>query len=47
MAVLKKDVESSPDDYQWERAKRFNVSQRGMCSALKRLGMSYKKNLKL
>jgi transposase len=46
MEALKKDIESSPDDYQWERAKRFNVSQRGMCSALKRLGISHKKNTK-
>jgi len=46
MDALKKDIESSPDDYQWERAKRFNVSQSGIHSALKRLKVSHKKNLK-
>jgi len=46
MDVLKKEVESSPDDYQWERAKKFNVSQSGICVALNRLGISYKKNTK-
>ncbi len=45
MEALKKDVEQHPDDYQWERAKRFNVSQSTMGLALKRLGIS-NKNLK-
>ncbi|WP_198243707.1 IS630 transposase-related protein [methane-oxidizing endosymbiont of Gigantopelta aegis] len=44
MEALKKDVERYPDDYQWERAKRFNVSQRAIGYALKRLGFSNKKN---
>ena len=46
MEALKKDVEQHPDDYQWERAKRFNVSQSTIGSALKRLGISNKKNSK-
>jgi len=46
MDALKKDVELHPDDYQWERAKRFNVGQSTMGRALKRLGFSNKKNTK-
>ena len=44
MLALAKDVEARPDDYQWERAKRLGVSDRAIGYALKRLGMSYKKN---
>ena len=44
MDALKADIEQSPDDYQWERAKRFKVGQSSMHYALKRLGVSYKKN---
>jgi len=43
--ALKKEVEDHPDDYQYERAARFNVSQRGIGEALKRLKISLKKNL--
>ena len=43
MEALAKDVELYPDDYQYERAARFNVSQRGIGDALKRLKISYKK----
>lgn len=46
MDALKKDVELHPDNYQWERAKRFNVCQSTMGWALKRLGFSNKKNAK-
>ena len=46
MEALKKDVEQHPDDYQWERAKPFNVSQSTIGLALKRLGISNKKNPK-
>jgi transposase len=42
--ALKKDVEQYPDAYQYERAKRFGVSQKGISVALKRLGVTYKKN---
>ncbi len=43
MDRLAKDVQRAPDDYQWERAKRLNVSQRTIGYGLKRLGMTYKK----
>ena len=45
MEKLKKDVELYPDAYQYERAERFGVSQRGIALALKRLGISYKKKV--
>ena len=44
MEKLKKDVEEQPDDYQWERARRFGVSPNGILYALRRLAMSHKKN---
>lgn len=43
MEALAKDVELYPDAYQYERAARFNVSQRGIGNALKRLKISNKK----
>ena len=46
MTALKKDVETYPDAYQYERAQRLGVSQNGICLALKRLGVTYKKNPK-
>ena len=46
MAALAKDVKENPDLYQYERAKKFNVSQNCICKGLKRLGVSYKKNVK-
>ena len=46
MKKLKKDVEQNPESYQYERARKFKVSQRGIGYALKRLGVSYKKNAK-
>ncbi len=46
MDALKKDVEDYPDAYQYERAKRLNVPQRTVGYALKRLGVTYKKNAK-
>lgn len=46
MESLKKDVEENPDKYQYERADKFGVSQRGIGYALKRLCVSYKKNTK-
>ena len=45
MEALKKDVELHPDSYQYERAKRFNVSKTGIRTALIRLKISYKKNM--
>jgi len=44
MDALKKDVSTYPDRYQWERAQQFGVTPAAICLALKRLGMSYKKN---
>jgi len=44
MEALKKDIETYPDAYQYERAKRLNVSRMGVAHALKRLGVTYKKN---
>ena len=44
MEALKRDVERYPDAYQFERAKRLGVSRQGIWYALKRLGVSYKKN---
>ena len=44
MEALAKDVESAPDDFQWERAKRLGVAERTIGYGLKRLGISHKKN---
>lgn len=44
MEALKRDVESYPDAYNHERGKRFNVTEGAIRKALKRLGISYKKN---
>ncbi len=44
MQALRKDVEQNPDHYQYERAKKFGVSQSAIFYALQRLKMSYKKN---
>jgi transposase len=44
MAALFKDVEENPDDYQYERAKKFGVCQSTVFYALKRLAVSNKKN---
>ena len=42
--ALKQDVKDYPDAYQYERAQRLGVSQTGIGYALKRLGISRKKN---
>lgn len=42
--LLAKDIEKYPDAYHSERAERFNVDASAICLALKRLGVSYKKN---
>lgn len=44
--ALRKDVELYPDDFQWERAARFNCTQRGIGLALKRLNITQKKDSK-
>ena len=46
MALLAQDVIDNPDAYLYERAERFGVSSRGICHALKRLDVSYKKKRK-
>jgi transposase len=46
MELLVEDVEKQPDAYLKERAERFNVSTTAIHYALKRLGISYKKNSK-
>ncbi len=44
MKALEKDVKDNPDHYQYERAKKFGVSQSAIFYALKRLNISNKKN---
>lgn len=46
MLALAEDIEKYPDAYQYERAQRLCVSQRCIGYALKRLGVTYKKNSK-
>lgn len=41
--ALKNDVETYPDGYQYERAKRLCVGQNAIFHGLKKLGISYKK----
>ena len=43
--ALLKDVEQYPDDYMYERAQCLGCSKSGIESALKRLGISQKKDL--
>ena len=42
MEALRQDVEEYPDAYQYERAPRLGVSQRGLGYALKHLGICQK-----
>jgi transposase len=44
LPTLRQDIIDYPDAYQYERAARLGVSQPGILAALKRLGISYKKN---
>ena len=39
--ALEKDVQSHPDDYQWERAKRLGVYQPAIHYALKRTHITF------
>lgn len=41
---LAQDIREAPDAYQYERAKRLGVSTNCIWRALKRLGVTYKKN---
>jgi transposase len=43
--ILLEDIKKYPDSYMYERAKRLCVSTAGICSALKRLNITYKKKL--
>lgn len=43
---MRKDVEDYPDDFLYERARRFKVTAAGIHLALKRLKLSRKKTLK-
>ena len=45
MEALKEDVNKYRDLYQYERAKKFKVSQNCIHKGLKSLDVSYKKNL--
>lgn len=40
---LAEDIRHFPDAYQYERAARLGVSQRGICDAMKRMHVTYKK----
>ena len=44
MEDLKKDLVANPDAYLYERAKRLKVSKNCVFWAIRRLGVSYKKN---
>ena len=44
MKLLEQDVKKNPDAYQYERAEKFGVTQSTIYYALKRLGISVKKN---
>jgi transposase len=44
MEALKEDIKRYPDAYHYERASRLQVSKTGIYWAMKRLGVSYKKN---
>lgn len=46
LEALRQDVEQYPDDFQRERAVRFNCSQEAIRQALKRLKISQKKDIK-
>jgi len=43
--ALLEDIKKNPDAYNYERAKRFNVSAPAIFYAMKRLGFTYKKNI--
>ena len=44
--TLMEDIENYPDAFSYERADRLNVTASGIRSAMKRLKISYKKNIK-
>jgi transposase len=44
-AELRADVEKHPDDFNWERAKRFGCTEEGIRKALKRHKITRKKRV--
>jgi transposase len=46
MEALKRDIESFPDSYYYERAARLGAKRSGIGDAMRRLGVTYKKNSK-
>ena len=44
LAKLHRDVIDHPDSFQYERAKRFSVTQKAIWKALRELGVTYKKS---
>ena len=46
MEALKRDIESFPDSYYYERAARLGAKPSGIGDAMRRLGVTYKKNSK-
>lgn len=46
MEALKSDIEACPDAFQYERAERLGCGRGCIYHALKRLGVTYKKNPK-
>lgn len=42
--LLTEDIRKYPDAYHYERAQRLGVSTAGICFAMKRLNITYKKN---
>jgi transposase len=44
MKALKEDIQTYQDAYYYERAKRLGVSAAGVFKAMKRLGITFKKN---
>jgi transposase len=46
MDALAQDVKDYPDAYQYERAERLGAAEKTVGHALRRMGISYKKNFK-
>ncbi len=46
MQALAQDVKDHPDAYQYERATRLGAAEKTVGHALRRMGISYKKNFK-
>ena len=47
MEALKKDIQDNPDACQYERAKKFGVTQNGIWHAMRRLRVTCKKKLSI